>query len=472
MPRISRCLSARAGWNGLVPPRVLHAVTSAVVCLVLLGASGSQVAASPTSTPDPPPQVTVEFPNGGELLLEDGQVKLTWTATGGTGALPADLLISIDYGVTYTPIATGLPNTGTYIWTVDPAFATNRTCQDPVYSALLKVVAYAADGTPGEDVSDAPFSIFHITECADPPCCVHSPNITVIAPNGPADDLLVGSVAHLRWAASGSQPAQVAGIDLYMSKDLGAHFQLIATGLDNTSDYAWPVDPAFATNSGSATVDSALFMAVVHDQIGRSSSDVSDAPFSIFDGTVPTLLSVFRASMTPGGVELRWQFGDPSPVSAMAVERAPRAEGPWRTLSLDIRRDGDASVALDREVSVGQSYFYRIRVTWVNGQAGVCGPVSASADPALGTAELGRIGPTPTGGQPVRIEYSVPIGGVVRLSVVDLQGRLVARLGGGAQPAGRYEAVWDPRPGVRSGVYFVRYDAAGRSTSRRIVVAN
>ncbi len=444
----------------------------AIACLLLLGGGAARASASsPPKLQDPAPQVTVVFPNGGEVLAEYSQVKLLWSASGGTGALPVDLFISIDDGGSYQTIATSQPNTGSYVWFADPALATNGRCQNPVYSALLKVVAHSADGTPGEDVSDAPFSIFHITECADPPCCVASPSVTVIKPNGPADDLLVGSDAHLQWAASGSYSAALAGIDLYMSKDLGASYQLIASGLDNTGDYLWHVDPAFATNSGSATIDSALFMAVAHDQVGRSAHDVSDAPFSIFDATVPTTLSLFRASALPGGVELRWRFDDSMPVKVVTVERASSAVGPWRALNAEVRRDGEESVALDQDVTVGQRCFYRLRATLANGQAGVFGLASASAG-GVAPNELGSVGPSPSVGGPVRIEYSVAQRMVIRLSIVDLQGRRVAVLRSGVQPPGRYEAVWSPGKDVRSGIYFVRYETAGRSVSRRIAVTN
>jgi len=171
-------------------------------------------------------------------------------------------------------------------------------------------------------------------------------------------------------------------------------------------------------------------------------------------------------------VELRWQFDDQIPVSAMTVERAVDVVGPWLALQVEVRSDGEESVALDRGVTPGQSYFYRLRIAWAGGEAGVYGPVSARAEAAITRAELGRIGPTPNGGQQVRIEYSVVQEGPVRLGVVDLQGRLVAELRTGEQAPGVYEAIWNPRADVRSGIYFVLCQTADRTSSRRIVVTN
>jgi hypothetical protein len=72
-----------------------------------------------------------------------------------------------------------------------------------------------------------------------------------------------------------------------------------------------------------------------------------------------------------------------------------------------------------------------------------------------------------------RIGYTLPRDGHVRLVVLDLQGRTLAVLVNGVQPAGRYSARWDmagPRGGVAAGVYFVRFEAAGRVGTRRFAI--
>ena len=61
----------------------------------------------------------------------------------------------------------------------------------------------------------------------------------------------------------------------------------------------------------------------------------------------------------------------------------------------------------------------------------------------------------------------------MRLTIVDLQGRLVATLRDGVQPAGRYQAVWSGKSVLGrapAGMYFVRYQAAGKSTVRRLLL--
>lgn len=64
----------------------------------------------------PGPSITVLAPNGGQTFTEGDVTNITWK-TSGTGS---DIWIGYSEGTsTLTWIATGLPNTGTYTWTVD-----------------------------------------------------------------------------------------------------------------------------------------------------------------------------------------------------------------------------------------------------------------------------------------------------------------------------------------------------------------
>ena len=111
-----------------------------------------------------PPTVTVTAPNGGESIQEGGSTDITWTANdtglkpGGVTGLAAAIAgidsVTISYslnnGSTWTVIATGEANDGTYAWTLPMA---------PSDSALVRVAAYDTTGNSGSDVSDAVFRI-------------------------------------------------------------------------------------------------------------------------------------------------------------------------------------------------------------------------------------------------------------------------------------------------------------------------
>ena len=61
----------------------------------------------------------------------------------------------------------------------------------------------------------------------------------------------------------------------------------------------------------------------------------------------------------------------------------------------------------------------------------------------------------------------------MRLSVVDVQGRVVARLVDGVLPAGRHEVMWDGSSAAgstRPGLYFVRLEVPGQRMVRTVVI--
>jgi hypothetical protein len=99
------------------------------------------------------------------------------------------------------------------------------------------------------------------------------------------------------------------------------------------------------------------------------------------------------------------------------------------------------------------------------------GPIEASMG-ALGAFALTRAWPSPATG-PVTVEFAVPRTAPVRLTVLDLQGRVAARLVDGAMRPGSYQAVWsgdDSHGPAPAGVYFLRFEAEGLGMTKRVVL--
>lgn len=89
---------------------------------------------------------------------------------------------------------------------------------------------------------------------------------------------------------------------------------------------------------------------------------------------------------------------------------------------------------------------------------------------ALPTEFALALWPTPARGA-VHVSLALPRATSVRVRVLDLQGREMARLIDGALPPGRIERQWTPGAHVAPGLYFVRLDAEGRQWTRRVVLA-
>src|SRR5439155_21583987 len=98
------------------------------------------------------PSVTVLMPNGGEVWPIGTSQKISWTASDNGSVASVDLAYSTDGGTTYpNVIATGIANSGTFVWTVP---------NTPTTTARVRVTAHdAACGLTASDASDANFTI-------------------------------------------------------------------------------------------------------------------------------------------------------------------------------------------------------------------------------------------------------------------------------------------------------------------------
>jgi hypothetical protein len=98
-----------------------------------------------------PPEATLTSPNGGEVWNYGENQPITWTATDNVGVTTVDLVYSTDGGATYpNVIATGLANTGSYLWAVPNVYT---------LTARVRVTAHDAAAHATADDSDADFEI-------------------------------------------------------------------------------------------------------------------------------------------------------------------------------------------------------------------------------------------------------------------------------------------------------------------------
>ncbi len=93
-----------------------------------------------------------------------------------------------------------------------------------------------------------------------------------------------------------------------------------------------------------------------------------------------------------------------------------------------------------------------------------------------GSRQLAILPPSPNPFNPVtKLRFDLPEAGSARLTVHDLEGRLVRVLNDAALPAGRHAYVWDGRDdagrAMPSGLYFVRLESPSGDRSRKILMA-
>ena len=212
-----------------------------------------------------------------------------------------------------------------------------------------------------------------------------------------------------------------------------------ATGtILNDDDLTPPAVTVIAPNGGEAlevlgTVD-------IHwtatDSVGVTGVDIL---LSRDDGaSYPEVL----ASAQPNSGQFLWTVTPPASAAARVQVRAH-----------------DAGCNLGSDAS-DAGFEIADHVTGVAGEA----PVTAFA--------LGAVRPNPSNGA-VQFVYQLPRDAVVRLSIVDVQGREIALIAGGATGMGRHAAVWTgTTPGGQAprGLYFVRFAAGGKVFTRRFAL--
>ena len=135
-------------------------------------------------------------------------------------------------------------------------------------------------------------------------------------------------------------------------------------------------------------------------------------------------------------------------------------------------RSWEISVATDLSAAAGQTYWYRLVVSMTAGGKRTFGPVAGTAGVAVTEFALARVAPNPSFGM-TTIDYTVARASNVRLSVVDLQGREVALLASGNLAPGRYHAAWNGRTergAAPAGLYFIRYQTAGKNLMHKLVL--
>jgi hypothetical protein len=295
------------------------------------------------------------------------------------------------------------------------------------------------------------------------------PRVTVVTPNG-GETFLVGSTAVLSWQAFDDQA--VTSVDLSISQHgIGGPYETLGLGLVNSGGIAWVVSSPI-----NDTGFQCFFKVVAHDNDGNISEDVSDSPWRIASSLTATLVARFDATPLDRGIEVSWQIGQASRLSRIGLERSDEALGPWTAIDAARAVTEEMVVVQDLTTAPGRRYFYRLHGAYAGGDEFIYGPIAATAsggvDPS-GELALSSVAPNPTSG-PTTVLFTLASESKVRVSVLDVMGRELAVLTNGTMPAGRHEVRWDGRArqgAAPTGMYFMRMEAAGRTFTKRFVMA-
>jgi len=196
------------------------------------------------------------------------------------------------------------------------------------------------------------------------------------------------------------------------------------------------------------------------------------------DTLAPSVVAHSAANAALGDtVPVAWSATDDFRVESVDAELSrDGVDGPWEALCLGAPNTGFLQWTASGPPS--DSCWLRVRARDYQGNVTVSeavGPFELVAPVADAPAPippvtlvLGRPAPSPARAS-FRIAFDLPRSAPVRLSLLDVQGREVARLRDGAFEPGRHEADVDTRR-FAPGLYFVRLRSGGSDRVQRLVV--
>jgi hypothetical protein len=185
---------------------------------------------------------------------------------------------------------------------------------------------------------------------------------------------------------------------------------------------------------------------------------------------VEAIIDNFVATPVDHGIRISWRMEPASTVAGFVVSRQEDGETDWTNLYGDVL-DTDTRQFLDRAVTPGTTYHYRLTVWYTDIPSHIGGQATATA---LYPHYLAQNAPNPFN-PTTKIGYSIPNPTHVELIVYDVGGRKVTTLlNETVSPAGYHEEEWDGTRddggAVASGVYFYRMTAAGKTLTMKMVL--
>lgn len=164
---------------------------------------------------------------------------------------------------------------------------------------------------------------------------------------------------------------------------------------------------------------------------------------------VPVELSAFNATVNGNTVLLQWQTQSETENLGFHLYRSDSENGVFTQITSElINGAGNSSSAhqysyVDRDVTIGQSFYYQLVDISNNGMMMWHGPVAANViEPK--TTRLEQNAPNPFNAQ-TRISYQIKQAGEVTLAIYNLQGQRVRTLVSSQLVPGSYSAIWDGR---------------------------
>lgn len=260
-----------------------------------------------------PPDVSVLFPNGGEVFEVGDTIDIEWTASDYFGIDFIDVQFSCTGGLNWETLYVNLENDSIEQWIIPSTVS--------MY-CLVRIIARDTFMNANADESD---SVFAIRDRV-------APEVTVISPNG-GEMWAVGDTNDIRWFISDT--SVVESVSVYYSASGGLTWQALGVGTGRDTSIRWEI-PNTVSDAClvrlKAYMDSLTFL-----------EDESDSVFSIFDKTPPNVTVIFpnggETLVVGDTVHLDWSAWDVNGVDSVTVHLSTDNGGGWTSVAVDTRND-------------------------------------------------------------------------------------------------------------------------------------
>lgn len=204
-------------------------------------------------------------------------------------------------------------------------------------------------------------------------------------------------------------------------------------------------------------------------------SGYSNIVDTLMTNPLPVELEVFQAFTSGNSIILKWVTATESNNYGFEIERSEHTPKNFNKIAF-VRGNGTVTVPnryqyTDPNVAIGK-YFYRLKQIDFTGEFEYSGIVEISAGVPT-EFQLRQNYPNPFN-PATRINYSLPKGTHVKLTVFDVNGQEVESLVNKFQEGGNYEVTWDgtDRHGSRvaSGFYYYKIETDFASQYRRMLL--
>ncbi len=195
-------------------------------------------------------------------------------------------------------------------------------------------------------------------------------------------------------------------------------------------------------------------------------------------GTTPARFPVLLSNATDQTVTVDWHTADSTATvgdndyaaGAGTLTFAPNVVADTITVLVN----GDTNVEPDEKFTVLLSNPANAAIAGAEGVGTIVNDDGSTgvADQTVTAFALAPVVPNPTA-TAASVRYAVPRAARVRVAIVDVQGREIARLADGERAPGRYVISWNTRSAgglAGAGVYFVRMTAPGVKIERRFAI--